>query len=253
MSSAQRQVFRIERYRNGSAAPVAEGDEDTLAELRHREIMDALAALRSNGVAAEGDDDGTSPADEIRAVIDEEFKADLIEARKLKEELNEIQDAISETKKEIATLHRSSIDEASHHRMTDELTAIVSGTEQATETILSSVEEIDSRAGDLAAALSGTQHADLAADIQDQVVKVFEACNFQDLTGQRISKVVTAFIFIEERVSKMMEIWGGIDSFKDVQAIEIPKPEGDKALLNGPALEDDENVASQDDIDALFD
>ena len=31
-----------------------------------------------------------------------------------------------------------------------------------------------------------------------------------------------------------------------------PAREGDAALLNGPALDTDENVASQDEIDALF-
>ncbi|RMF05696.1 MAG: hypothetical protein D6773_04985, partial [Alphaproteobacteria bacterium] len=89
--------------------------------------------------------------------------------------------------------------------------------------------------------------------IQELVVQIFEACNFQDLTGQRITKVVRAFQFIEERVTRMMEIWGGIESFKEIEVVDPPKRDGDAALLNGPALETDEDVASQDDIDALFD
>lgn len=256
MSAAQRQVFRIERLQPGSvgqSGPVGlvPEESDSLAEARHREIMNALAALKN--LSALNDGEGISPAEEVRAVIDEEFKADLLEARKLKEELNGIQGAIADTKKEIATLHHTGVDDEKLNRMTDELGAIVSGTEQATESILSAAEEIDQRATDLAAALSGTPQGDLACDVQDQVIKIFEACNFQDLTGQRISKVVTAFMFIEDRVARMMNIWGGIESFKDVEHDVIPKRVGDTALLNGPALDDDEEVASQNDIDALFD
>jgi chemotaxis protein CheZ len=38
-------------------------------------------------------------------------------------------------------------------------------------------------------------------------VQVFESCNFQDLTGQRISKVVATLKFIETHIIKMMDIW----------------------------------------------
>ena len=68
------------------------------------------------------------------------------------------------------------------------------------------------------------------------MISIFEACNFQDITGQRISKVVGAMKFVEERVHHMMEIWGGMESFKDIETIDDPKRQGEKALLNGPAL-----------------
>jgi len=50
----------------------------------------------------------------------------------------------------------------------------------------------------------------------------------------------------------MMEIWGGLDAFKDIEAEKPAEREGDTKLLNGPRLEDDPGHASQDDIDALF-
>ena len=103
------------------------------------------------------------------------------------------------------------------------------------------------------ATLRQQANKDQASDIQEQVVKIFEACNFQDLTGQRITKVVNAFCFIEQRVDHMMEIWGGIEGFKDIEKFDLPERTDHEELLNGPALEEDENVASQDDIDALFD
>ncbi len=58
--------------------------------------------------------------------------------------------------------------------------------------------------------------------------------------------------FIEDRIVKMMEIWGGLDSFKDIEVEGIAEATGDAALLNGPKLEEDAGHASQDDIDALF-
>ncbi|TPQ51745.1 hypothetical protein C2U72_06765, partial [Prosthecomicrobium hirschii] len=128
--------------------------------------------------------------------------------------------------------------------------AVVFGTEGATEQILAAAERIDNQSAVLASSLKGESQA-VATDIQDQVVQIFEACNFQDLTGQRITKVVNTLRFVEERIIRMMEIWGGIDSFKDIE-VELEHRMGDQALLNGPALETDNGIASQDDIDALF-
>ena len=58
--------------------------------------------------------------------------------------------------------------------------------------------------------------------------------------------------FIEDRIVRMMEIWGGIETFQSIQVDVIPDREGDAALLNGPKINADVGHASQDDIDALF-
>ena len=71
-----------------------------------------------------------------------------------------------------------------------ELQAIVAGTEQATQTILQAAEEIDRSRRHAGRALKSEHDQGLAHDIQDRVVQIFEACNFQDLTGQRVAKVV---------------------------------------------------------------
>ena len=93
----------------------------------------------------------------------------------------------------------------------------------------------------------------MAQDVQERVIKIFEACNFQDLTGQRISKVVGALKFIETHIVRMMEIWGGLEAFKDIEVETVAEREGDAKLLNGPKLDsEDVGHASQDDIDALF-
>ncbi len=249
--SAQRKIFRIETVQRdisgGESYFASDAPGDDLAAARHREIMDAIRNIGTPGQAP-----STPDADEARSVL-EEVKRDLGEAAKLKHELSEIYGIIDDTKKEIATIHTTGFKGAEMSRVADELDAIVVGTEQATETILTAAEEIDQNASTLIAKLSEESDQGLVDDIQAQVVKVFEACNFQDLTGQRITKVISAFRFIEERVGNMMAIWGGIDSFADIELDDAGQPTGDAALLNGPALESDDDVADQGDIDALFD
>ena len=84
------------------------------------------------------------------------------------------------------------------------------------------------------------------------MIRIFEASNFQDLAGQRIAKVLATLKFIEDRIARMMEIWGGIEAFKDYTAAALAERPPGPALLNGPKLEGDSGHASQDDIDALF-
>jgi chemotaxis protein CheZ len=254
---AQRKIFRIEQMGADGAAdpaidfrvsleadslPIAPGAavSDLETGRRHHELLAEIKALRAL----------VEPKDDGQRVL-ESYQAQLAEMQKLKNELVIIHTAITRTKQEIATLHVSGFTGEQASRMTHELDAVVSGTEQATQTILGMVEEIDGIASSM---IDGEKEQDkaLGKEIQDRVVRVFEACNFQDITGQRISKVVNTWKFIEGHIGQMMEIWGGIDAFKDFIPDAPAEPEGDDALLNGPKLESDAGHASQDDIDALF-
>ncbi len=248
MAAATNRVFRVERANKKTGGKPSLVSCDDSAQERHAEIMNALAALRDHTNPQEA-----SSHEAFSRQIVETCQRDLQQAQKIKDELKQIHDAIADTKREIATLHDAGRDDLKVSRMTDELGAIVEGTEDATETILSAAEVIDGNATDLIATLRQQANKDQVSDIQEQVVKIVEACNFQDLTGQRITKVVNAFRFIEERVDRMMEIWGGIEGFKDIEKVDLPERTDHEELLNGPALEEAENVASQDDIDALFD
>ena len=255
---AQRKIFRIEQMgADGAADPAIDfrvsleadsapagsdaAGSDIESGRRHDELLAEIKALRAL----------IEPQDDAQRVL-ENYQSQLAEMQKLKSELVIIHTAITRTKQEIATLHVSGFQGEHASRMTHELDAVVSGTEQATQTILGMVEDIDQIASSM---IEGEKEQDdkaLGQAIQDKVVKVFEACNFQDITGQRISKVVNTWKFIEGHVGQMMEIWGGIDAFKDFIPDAPPEPEGDDALLNGPKLENDAGHASQDDIDALF-
>jgi len=234
-----RKPFRIETMMRGANPAQA----DAGAHQRHAEVMSEFARLRSM----------IKPAAEISAETIELFKKELNEAAKLKVELDSIHDAIQRTKREIATLHGSSFESANMLRVSGELDAIVVGTESATESILAAAEQIDDRALQLHARATTDGERVLASEIQEKVVGIFEACNFQDLTGQRITKVVATLSFVEDRINRMIEIWGGIEQFRDIAPDRPPVPEGDKALLNGPGLAGDPDRATQDDIDALFD
>ncbi len=235
----RRKIFRIEAMNGKAVRPPTNGGGDHAS---HHEIMMELKALRSM----------VEPQEAVSQRMVDAYRTEMAEAQKLKAELDIIYDAINKTKKEIATLHVTGFEGPEMARVTHELDAIVGGTERATEQILSSAEFIDQTANTLSASVKSEQDQALAHDIRERVVQIFEACNFQDLTGQRITKVVATLKFIEQHIVRMMDIWGGIDSFQDLEPEAMAEREGDQKLLNGPKLEDDIGHASQDEIDALF-
>lgn len=249
MALASRRVFRIEETGQFSPSP------DRVAATRHQELIEKLDALRAELGNAKFETPAATPAPDPSAAREmlDFCKVELDEARRMKNELQSIRDAIDRTKQEIAALHVSNQQGGAMHRVSDELDAIVAGTENATNTILSSAEKIDAAANNLAAKLKGDDQG-MALDIQENIVQVFEACNFQDLTGQRIQKIVNVLRFVDERVNQMMDIWGGMDEFSNVKpAVAEAEVDEEAHLLNGPALPDDDGRATQDMIDALFD
>jgi len=128
-------------------------------------------------------------------------------------------------------------------RIANELLAVTDGTEQATQKILAAAEEIDQHANNLSAALKGKIEQGLAQDIQDLVIRIFEACNFQDLNGQRVDKVMTTLKFIEDHITSVL------DEIKTMSTL----TSGDGAqYLHGPRLETDSGHVSQADIDEMF-
>ena len=205
-----------------------------------REILDAINGLKKD--LANAGDGSHSVA----------LKQEIIEAAALKSELKGLSDAILETKREIAGLHRPNAGDDHLTTMTNQLDAVVNDTEEATETILDSAEEIDQLIDIIRVQASGEEEHENLDKAGVLVTNIFEAYNFQDITGQRITKVVNTLKYIEERVDKMMDILGGEDSFTGIKPPDEGPVDPDKALLSGPQL-DEEDKISQDDIDALFD
>jgi chemotaxis protein CheZ len=254
-----RKRFRIEEAFNGGDMPVQAAADDSDVGPMHREIMTELRAIRAQmagaGRSASTETTGASVTREVaeaHALLGT-YRAQIEQCEKLKVELDLIYDAINRTKREIAVLHGTSFNGEEMAKVNGELGAVVGGTEQATQQILEAAESIDQAASALGKVTSPDQHKILSEEIQERVVSIFEACNFQDLTGQRINKVMTTMKFIENHITVMMEIWGGVDAIKAHAPPIVDTREGDAKLLNGPKSEGDVGHASQDDIDALFD
>jgi chemotaxis protein CheZ len=251
-----RKRFRIEEGIVGDmpAAGIVDGEPGPM----HNEIMAELRAIRAQMAGtvnslAPGMVEASVSRDfaETQAML-ETYRAQIEQCQKLKVELDLIHDAISRTKREIAVLHGNSFNGEEMAKVNGELGAVVGGTEQATQQILEAAEAIDQAATALSRNTSPDQQKLLSEEIQERVVSIFEACNFQDLTGQRISKVMNTMKFIENHITVMMDIWGGVDAIKSHAPPITDTREGDARLLNGPKMEGDAGHASQDDIDALF-
>ena len=153
---------------------------------------------------------------------------------------------INTARAEIAELRPDDINSEHLPAATDELTAIVGATEQATHQIFEAVEGIE--------ALTEKMPPEIAEQVSAAVTSIFEACGFQDITGQRISKVVGALQHIEHKVSSILQAFGDqIDNVPATKPAPAPSKDGerpDEHLMNGPQLPSD--AVSQEDIDALL-
>jgi chemotaxis protein CheZ len=230
----QRRLFRIERM-NPIATPAAVGAGDSPAGDQHQEILAELKALRERiEHRPERDASAVAPA--------------AIQA--LREETGRIRRVLDCTRQEIAALRAGAFSGPGSPRVTRELDAVAEGSERAARQILDAAEHIEDAAGTLAAISKRKQQQEIAQNIQDQVIRIVEACNFQDLGGQRISKVLATLAFVEERIARMMEIWGS-----DAAATDRPAAGGAPSkveLMQGPRLDGDPGHATQADIDTLF-
>jgi chemotaxis protein CheZ len=170
-------------------------------------------------------------------------------APKAEREFAGIQDDIANIRRELSAL----INDGNERRMAraaGELGAAVEGMETATQKILASAEIIDDCARTLASALTDEYHHGLAQDLQDHVVRIYEACNFQDLAGQRIGKVIAMLIMVEEQLAAMIERYNGAAEPKRPAAAGTSSSGVD--FINGPRLDGSSGHASQQDIDAMF-
>ena len=128
---------------------------------------------------------------------------------------------------------------------------MLSGTNPVANGIMNDVEKIEDIIAEVMAVLPPGFGASRLADARDHIVKVYEACNFQDITGQRINKVVRTIAFIEERVTAMLSLWNANELATMPMAPHLDRV--DNGLeLTGPAGAAGSPTVSQDDIDALF-
>lgn len=160
---------------------------------------------------------------------------------KLYDELDSLAKQIDAMRHDLSHMRSDDINSKDIPGATDELDAVVLETKKATDQILGACEKIEK--------LAEASEGDLQNTLVDCVTHIYEACGFQDITGQRINKVVKTLKSIESKVGEILKTLGaggiGSDGHPPVAA-----PAGDKALLNGPQLTG--KASSQDDIDALL-
>ncbi len=260
MSKApQKQVFSIERSRNraagaGASSPRAGKAVAGRLDDRHAELMDALGQIRDalssigGGAVDAAAIEKTLPA--VSTELLDQYRQEMEASANLKLEIKELSQAIDRTKREIATLRTGGGDEIPIDSATTQLDAVVQATELATNTILNNAEEIETIAVRLYENANDDEERELAEDIKLHIIRIMEACNFQDITGQRITKVVRTMKFVDERIHRMLEIWG--EEFAHHAGATDADAEDDAALLNGPQLDQEEKI-TQAEIDAMFD
>lgn len=158
-------------------------------------------------------------------------------------ELKHLQKIIEDARKEIGLARAGDIRATHIPTATDELDAVVAATAEATGVIMDACDVI----GEQATLLSG----DLGETLTAEVTKIYEACSFQDITGQRIKKVVSTLATIEEKVNKLVSVLSEKLPVEDQGNGEIiDTREGDARLMNGPQMPD--KAITQDDIDKLL-
>jgi len=190
---------------------------------------------------------------------------DSAELALLKKELVGLFGHIQRIRKELATLDPHTSGEDHFSSMTDQLDAIIDATENATNAIMENAEEIDNSVQKLRPKVTDEEAGSILDGVVERVNHMFEACSFQDITGQRITKVVNSLKFVEERVNRVIVMWGKdelqkvVGELEEERAAMKTKGDPDKGLLNGPALPGEgidqhhvDRLFSQDDIDKLF-
>ncbi len=177
-------------------------------------------------------------ADVVRAVLNS-MSGDLTaQETSLLTEVESLGRTIAAAKSEIAALRVDDITVSHIPFATDELDAIVSHTASATNAILETCETLD----EVARGLNGEQ----ATKLQDATTCIYEACSFQDITGQRITKVVTTLKTIEAKVAQIIFTFGAHAG----DPVALVSDGGEPVLLNGPQLPT--AAMDQSDIDKLL-
>ncbi len=156
----------------------------------------------------------------------------------------ELAEIIDSLKRDISSQNPEHVKNSHIPDAADELGAVVTATAEATNKIMGLCEEIE----DIAAA----QDEKTRDQLVGRVGQIYEACSFQDITGQRIRNVVSTLRVIETKIDSIMNTLGDKVGLKasDGHYEKVISIHDDKSLLNGPQMPD--KAITQDDIDRLL-
>ncbi|MDJ0390393.1 protein phosphatase CheZ [Roseomonas sp. E05] len=150
---------------------------------------------------------------------------------------------LAETRAEVVGLAPPSSD------LGDVLDAVVVETEKAAFEILRQAERAQTAAGRLHAGTSADPQHDLD-EVNDAATAIVLACGFQDITGQRVRKVLSTMRQIEARVTALVDLMG-IKPEETRARQAATAPGGEASLLNGPSSAA-EGGLGQSAVDDLF-
>lgn len=158
-------------------------------------------------------------------------------------ELADIASFITNMKEEVGRLQPNDLKHTRIPAAGMELDAIVKATEKATDTIMGAAEEVMAADADDPA---------YKAMVDERMLLIFEACSFQDITGQRVAKVIETLKHIEARVSRFAEAINAADAEGFTTEDERRREERKiRNILHGPQLAGE--GVMQAEVDALFD
>ena len=194
-----------------------------------------IAAAAEASALPPGREDIAAILTEVLKSLDGDMAAPTM---RLYKELNGLAEYIHNARAELAAIRADEINDTHIPRATDELDAVVDATASATNKIMDAAEKIEN--------FSQTASEADRETLNEIVTQIYESCSFQDITGQRITKVVKTLKTIEAKVTRILAAFG--ESTGAAAAVKA-EPEA-PSLMNGPALPG--QAMDQDEIDKLL-
>ncbi len=168
----------------------------------------------------------------------------------LGENLDKLFAYIDKVRMEVAALNQGEKESDRFQAMSKQLDGILEATTDASDKIMSAVEKNNAAIEKLQALVSDDKQSAVIEEIIDGQNEIFEACAFQDLTGQRVTQLSKSVEYVEERVASLHELWGK-DELDKIELEPEKELTEDEKLLNGPQAKAE--ALNQADIDAMFD
>jgi hypothetical protein len=138
-------------------------------------------------------------------------------AGNLRGDLVEMAEAIRRTKAEITAISPPGAAETRLASASQALDAVVRSTEQATSDILGAAEAVQEAAWTLR---ERHVEGEVCEALDRHATAIYTACSFQDLTAQRIARIIYTLRYLEDRIAAMIAIWG--NEAERVPPLEVP-------------------------------
>ena len=232
--------FQYEQYKE----QMEQTDDGKLFVLEHTNRVTSSTISKMEGFLATLKEENT-----YNPGINPELEGEIREA------IGTILDQISIARIELSAISQMGIEREvdGFHSVEDELSAIVSDTEKATNAILDCVDEIIGAVEKQEA--PGGEDMSVSDYIMSKAIDITLNCSFQDITGQRVQKVVEVIQLIDKKFGSIEKKLGESPVKQSKAAVNLDdlsrESQKEAGLLNGPALPNADSI-SQAAIDDLF-